>query len=279
MQENNQQGIETKAQKKTKEKLNHYRPILVPRFSRDPICFSFFFEAFDSFLPILKMYTAVVAILLALGANAQFNATFQPVFNVQGSGLALNNSANNVTDLSATGFNAGQQLAGLFISSAENFTAGGVASNTALFNTAGASTNFGVDLAAANFGGSVANSTAATASRTAASDNVGYATGQAGVTQSATGVSVFNTLTGLSSQAGFSAGTPTVGVAAGATFLGGSDVGGLKPSQGIGAITGALANPTGTAAACSGSSQSSFLYGAGQTNTGCSVQSAIGLVN
>eukprot|EP01024_Parvocaulis_polyphysoides_P036029 TRINITY_DN3206_c0_g1_i2.p1 TRINITY_DN3206_c0_g1~~TRINITY_DN3206_c0_g1_i2.p1 ORF type:complete len:262 (+),score=55.53 TRINITY_DN3206_c0_g1_i2:106-786(+) len=221
------------------------------------------------------MKFTVFALLAVLSCgrvlNQDASGTFDFNFNIAGSGLGLQNN-NTVVNSTLTPFPDVSQFSGGFISSAENFTQGGSGQNQATIGTSGASTSFGFDAAAANFGG-VTNSTGAFLGRSAAAPLAGITTGTIGLEQFSTGTGVLNSLAGLNSNAGFS--SNGVGVAASSTFLGGSDVGGLLPSQSIGAITGAFADTTGTAAGCSGSSSTSFLYGAGQTSSGCNVQSVI----
>eukprot|EP01026_Neomeris_dumetosa_P007737 TRINITY_DN123_c0_g3_i2.p2 TRINITY_DN123_c0_g3~~TRINITY_DN123_c0_g3_i2.p2 ORF type:complete len:230 (-),score=30.26 TRINITY_DN123_c0_g3_i2:200-889(-) len=229
---------------------------------------------------MITIITVALLIVIAYAnarSLAQFSATFTPSFPTPTPGLIFQNSANNVTDLSGTDFFAGEQLAGSFISSADNFTIGGLVNNTAIKGTTGAALTGGFDVAATNFGGSITNTTGVFSTRTAAADLVGYSTGQGGVTSTSTGTAIQNSILGLASQAGFSSGGSAV--ASDATFLGGVDVGGLLPNSSIGALTGALANPTGTAAGCSGASSASFLYGAAQSTTGCTVRSIIGPIN
>eukprot|EP01026_Neomeris_dumetosa_P040726 TRINITY_DN336_c0_g1_i3.p2 TRINITY_DN336_c0_g1~~TRINITY_DN336_c0_g1_i3.p2 ORF type:complete len:231 (-),score=35.44 TRINITY_DN336_c0_g1_i3:250-942(-) len=230
----------------------------------------------------MNVLTVSICLLaFAAGASgrslAQVDASFNATFNFLGSEIPLNNSQSNVTPDES----GASQLAGSFISSAGNGSFGGTGLNSAIFGNDGAQTSFGFDGAFTSFGG-VTNSTAAFATRTRATEN-GTSLTIANTTFTAenTGVGVFNGLLGLNSAAGvsFNVGQVPLGVAAESTFLSGGDIGGLKPSQTVEAVTGALVDPTGAAAACGGRSSSSVFYGAGIQSSGCNVASVIAPLN
>eukprot|EP01026_Neomeris_dumetosa_P037202 TRINITY_DN3011_c0_g1_i1.p2 TRINITY_DN3011_c0_g1~~TRINITY_DN3011_c0_g1_i1.p2 ORF type:complete len:227 (-),score=21.84 TRINITY_DN3011_c0_g1_i1:372-1052(-) len=202
-----------------------------------------------------------------------FSASFTPTVEIQGDRTGFVNMLDRVSDQSSLGQFGGSLLGGIFASSANDFSTQGLASNIATSNN-GAVASFGVfNTTAANFGDSISNSTIASASQTQAFQNGGQTVAQGGLQQLSNGTSVLNGFQGQSSLAGFAA--DGFGVGSQATFQGSSNVEGLLPTQNIGAITWALANLFGTAAACSGASQTSFLYGVSRTTTGCTVQSAI----
>eukprot|EP01026_Neomeris_dumetosa_P030009 TRINITY_DN24133_c0_g1_i1.p1 TRINITY_DN24133_c0_g1~~TRINITY_DN24133_c0_g1_i1.p1 ORF type:complete len:278 (-),score=28.70 TRINITY_DN24133_c0_g1_i1:176-973(-) len=235
--------------------------------------FLFFRARFDKEIQktrTMKSIFIIASILLKINAlYAPFSASFFQEANIEGDGSGIEVVANNVTNQSSPGFVGGTQLVGSFVSSENNFTNTVASLSRAIYYNSGAQSFTAFQTTASNFVEAGSNSTFASLQQTLAGQDIGQTVTQSALQQVSNGTSVWNSSLYVESQAGFQANDSRV--VAYATFEGSGDASGLLPSQSTGAITGALANSTGMAAACSGTSQAQIVQGATNTSSGCEV--------